>query len=283
LVVEKIGSFFSKIMKESIDATFGMLADTLKFKRWERQLSLIDKVEKIIKAKEFSEKMRAISPKLALPIFQYASLEEDESLHDVWANILVTALDPSSQIPRSAFIDIIRQLEPINVKILSLIYNSYLTQLQEKKERNEESLERQRDCFFRGSDRMFRIKEEILREEYGDNYDEKRLKKDHSNKWKNFEDFSRKKIAEKPPTVFQISQRHVMEELNINFDTYRTSVDNLIRERLISSYTEEGSIPVKNEYESEDDYAAVTYDYGYSKVCITALGVFFIKACTVMD
>ena len=31
-VVDKIGQFFARIMKEPIDATCGMLADTLKFK-----------------------------------------------------------------------------------------------------------------------------------------------------------------------------------------------------------------------------------------------------------
>ena len=113
-IVYKIGSFFSRIMEESIDATCGMLSDTLKFKRWERQLSLIDKAERIINNRHLSNKTRPISPKLALPIFQYASLEEDELLHDVWANLLVTALDPSCQLPRSAFIDIIRQKEMLS-------------------------------------------------------------------------------------------------------------------------------------------------------------------------
>lgn len=268
-IVDKIGSFFSKIMKESIDATCGMLADTLKFKRWERQLSLIDKAERIIKEKKLSDKMRPISPKLALPIFQYASLEEVESLHDVWANLLVTALDPSCQIPRSAFIDIIRQLEPVDIKILNILYNYYLTQSKKQKERDEKSLEIEKD--------------RLLRKRYGDNYDEKRLKKDSANLLKKYMDNRRNRIiAENPPTVFPLSQRHIMDELNINFDTYWTSIDNLIRERLISSYTEVGSIPVKTESTSED-YAAVSYDYGYSKVSITALGVFFVKACTVMD
>ena len=38
--VEKVGNFFAKIMGESIDATCGMLADTLKYKRWERSYGL---------------------------------------------------------------------------------------------------------------------------------------------------------------------------------------------------------------------------------------------------
>ena len=89
--IEKIGSFFSLIMHESIDTTCDMLADTLKFKRWERQIRLIEKSEKIIKQKNLSDRLRPISPKLALPIFHNASLETDESLHDILANLIVTA------------------------------------------------------------------------------------------------------------------------------------------------------------------------------------------------
>ena len=41
--VERVGSFLARVMGESIDATCGMIADTLKFKRWQRQVRLIEK------------------------------------------------------------------------------------------------------------------------------------------------------------------------------------------------------------------------------------------------
>ncbi len=62
--IEKIGGFFSLIMRESMDTTCDMLADTLKFKRWERQIRLIEKSEEIIKQKSLSDRLRPISPKL---------------------------------------------------------------------------------------------------------------------------------------------------------------------------------------------------------------------------
>ena len=54
--VDKIGSFFSKVMHESIDVTCGMLADTLKFKRWERQIKLIEKAEALIQKKGIGDR-----------------------------------------------------------------------------------------------------------------------------------------------------------------------------------------------------------------------------------
>jgi hypothetical protein len=257
-------------MKESMDATFGMLADTLKFKRWERQVSLIDKAEKIITRKNLVDKMRPISPNLALPIFQYASLEENESLHDIWANLLVTALDPSCEIPRSAFIDIIRQLEPVDIKILNLLYRNYLIKFKDKVEKEKKSSEFGKDYY--------------LRSKYGDNYDEKNVKKDDLKRWKEMVDESHDRtLTLNPPTFFALSGSDIIDQLNIKLEVYRISIDNLIRERLVSSFTKEETIPLEPQDWDDINYAEVSYDCGYDKVCITALGVNFVKACTVMD
>jgi len=60
-VVDKLGQFFSRFMQEPIDSTCGMLADTLKFKRWQRQISLIEKAEKIIDKKRVGINFRPIT------------------------------------------------------------------------------------------------------------------------------------------------------------------------------------------------------------------------------
>jgi hypothetical protein len=112
-------------MGESIDATCGMLADSLKYKRWERQIKLVEKAEHLIQDKNLSNRFIQISPKLVLPIFQNASIEEDDQLHDLYAKLLVTAIDPEVQTRRTAFAEIIRQLEPIDVKILQAMYKVY--------------------------------------------------------------------------------------------------------------------------------------------------------------
>ena len=123
--VDRLGQFFSRVMGESIDATCGMLADTLKYRRWERQIQLIEKAERLIIVKKLSNNSIPISPKLALPIFQNASLEEDDLLHDLYAKLLVTAIDPEIQTRRTAFAEVIRQLEPLDVKILQAMHIVY--------------------------------------------------------------------------------------------------------------------------------------------------------------
>ena len=65
-------------------------------------------------------------PKLAIPIIENASLEED-FLQDLWARLLSSAQNSGSI--RSAFIDIIKQLEVIDVKILNTMFDDYVSKV----------------------------------------------------------------------------------------------------------------------------------------------------------
>lgn len=62
---------------------------------------------------------------LSRQLLQNASIEDEDLLHDLWAELLVAAMDPSIESPRSAFIEIIKQMEPIDVKIIKYIYDVY--------------------------------------------------------------------------------------------------------------------------------------------------------------
>jgi len=125
-VVDRLGSFFAKVMGEPIETTCDMLADTLKFKRWERQLALLEKAEALINQKGLGSKFRLITPKLALPIFHNASIEDDDTLHDLWSKLLVSSLDPEMNKSRIAFIDIIKQLDPLDVNVLTELHDIYI-------------------------------------------------------------------------------------------------------------------------------------------------------------
>jgi hypothetical protein len=50
-------------------------------------------------------------------------MEEDDSLQDLWVNLLITAGDPDGQSRvHVAFVDLIGQLEPIEARLLQCIY-----------------------------------------------------------------------------------------------------------------------------------------------------------------
>lgn len=125
-VGEKVGGFFAKVLGEPIETAAGILGDKLKFMRWERQVRLVDRVEEINQKKGISGREVPVPPKLAIPIIENASLEENDFLQDLWVKLLSSSQgEDTSGSVRAAFIDIIKQLEVIDVKLLSLIFNSY--------------------------------------------------------------------------------------------------------------------------------------------------------------
>lgn len=247
---ERIGNFFSRVMNESIEATCGMLSDTLKYKRWERQIKLIDKAEALIVEKGLSQNMRPIKPKLALPILHSASLEDNEVLHDIWVQLLVSALDPNCVEPRNAFVSIIQQLEPVDVQVLNIIFENYVHKLEDTKMQHRKGI----NSSIRRIDRPIseRQRLEMLKDsDIGvDNYS---------------------------PTFFSCHQGVILSKLHIDKPTFRTSIDNLIRQRLTSSYLE--YVVIGGENEEYNDEKEISVDQGYSVVCLTDLGHSFVKAC----
>jgi hypothetical protein len=78
-----------------------------------------------------------VPPKIALPAIENASLEEDDELQDLWANLLASCHDNTlNGVVRSGFVDIIKQLEVIDVHILNYIYTETLKKNQKNLETN---------------------------------------------------------------------------------------------------------------------------------------------------
>jgi len=64
--------------------------------------------------------------KIALPILEQASLEECDELQDLWASLLTSAVDPNFDgSVRTAYIDILKQVEVMDVHILQAVYRAY--------------------------------------------------------------------------------------------------------------------------------------------------------------
>lgn len=132
-IARDVGAFFAKAMGESVDATAGMLADTLKYKRWERQIRLVQKAQGLLMDKGLDNRYRVIPPKLALPILQNASFEDDDFMHTMWARLLARSMDPNEPHTRSSYTEILKQLEPSDVLLLDTMHRKYIEELERRR------------------------------------------------------------------------------------------------------------------------------------------------------
>lgn len=121
---EKMGGFFSKILHEPITEAVGIIGDKLKFMRWQRKLRIVDEVNKTLDQKGVTS-TRPIPPKLAIPILEQASIEENDELQDLWCNLIANSLDPNFKLEiRYAFIEIVKSMTSLDAKILKYIYEA---------------------------------------------------------------------------------------------------------------------------------------------------------------
>jgi hypothetical protein len=120
---EKLGSFFGKIMGPAFEELGGAFQDWAASVRHRNALRLVDRIEAIHQQRRLEGKTTAIPARLAIPLIQNATLEDDETLSDMWAGLIANATDPNRRSePRRTFVTLLSQLEPLDARLLFCIY-----------------------------------------------------------------------------------------------------------------------------------------------------------------
>lgn len=121
---EKAGGFVAKVFKEPIAEVSGLITDKLRFVRWRRMVAMSDEVNQILVEKGVNE-TKAVPPKLALPIFEDSSLEEDPNIQHLWNHLLANAMDPSfNDEIRYGFIEMIKNITGNEALLLKHFYQT---------------------------------------------------------------------------------------------------------------------------------------------------------------
>ena len=119
---EKLGGFISKVFKEPIYEVSGLISDKLRFVRWKRMVQMSDEVNKILESKGVIE-TRAVPLKIALPVFEDSSLEEDPDIQQLWNHLLANAMNPEfNDEIRYGFIEMIKNITGKEAQFLNKFY-----------------------------------------------------------------------------------------------------------------------------------------------------------------
>ena len=92
------GGFISRFVAGPLEQGMGIFEDRLRYMRWERQLRLMRRSEEVLRDLGLSAPTRAVPLKIAIPLLQSASMEDEDELQDRWVNLLVNAADAESGI-----------------------------------------------------------------------------------------------------------------------------------------------------------------------------------------
>ena len=123
-VAEKFGGFISRIIGGSLEQAVGIFEDKLKYHRWERQIRFMDRVNEVLADRRHPFSSRSVPLNVAIPIFEAASLEEDDDLQDLWARLLVNAADSGSGCEvKRGFVSILQDFGHMEARLLQAIHD----------------------------------------------------------------------------------------------------------------------------------------------------------------
>lgn len=111
--------FLQKLIGHSVDEMGLLFADNVKLWRLKNQIRNLEKVKKIVEEENLN--LKQINLKVLVPYLDAVSLEDDETLQDIWANLFTNYIDFSKNLTLSVYPDILKQLSTREVGILKFM------------------------------------------------------------------------------------------------------------------------------------------------------------------
>ena len=111
-----LGRMLGTVPEDVVGLLGGDLLRQYRIRNWNRiSQKTFDKLNQ-----RGDEQIEPLNPKLIVPLLEAASNEGDETLQDMWAELLANAMDPDCDVSlQRVFIDTLKQFEPIDARILS--------------------------------------------------------------------------------------------------------------------------------------------------------------------
>jgi hypothetical protein len=120
--VEIDNADYSVLQKIANSDFVGLIgADWLKLWRWNNLTKIAEKVRKKCEKSDLDPKQ--VAPKFINQFFESASLEEDETIQEMWANLLLNK-SINNKI-NTFYIQILKELEPQEAEILNGLFKVY--------------------------------------------------------------------------------------------------------------------------------------------------------------
>lgn len=123
--LEKIADLVNKLAGPMADEVGLMLGDKVKVYRVKSWIRTVEKTSRL--PREAGLPANAVPPRLFLPIMEASSIENNETLQDMWAGLLATASQDTDAVSPS-FVETLKQLTPDEARYLQRLHDDALTQ-----------------------------------------------------------------------------------------------------------------------------------------------------------
>ena len=113
---DAVKGFVSKLVGGSIEEAGLIFAEKIRLRRLNNQITILEKAQKIAETRNIN--IKQINLKVLVPLLKYTSVEEEETLQDMWANLIANYSDASKVYNSTVFPSILNQLSSEEAKFL---------------------------------------------------------------------------------------------------------------------------------------------------------------------
>ena len=117
-ISKKMGPFVERVFGGLVENGVGIVSDRLKYLRIKQAFGLNEKVTDILRERGITE-TKPVKPYIGLKIIENAALEEDETLHTLWAELLASAMSPKELVKKRS----VAVLEQLDVEEAEMLKN----------------------------------------------------------------------------------------------------------------------------------------------------------------
>ena len=100
--------FLQKLIGPSVDELGLLFSDNVKLWRLKNQIRNLEKVKKIVDEEKID--IKQVNLKVLIPYLEGVSLEDDETLQDLWAKLFTNYIDTSKNLTINVYPNILKQL-----------------------------------------------------------------------------------------------------------------------------------------------------------------------------
>lgn len=122
-LAREFGAYWGRFLSGPLRQLSGIAEDWLGVLRMERAVKLKGRVEKCMAELGVSAPDNPLPPGILLPLVGHATLEDDDTLQDMWARLIANGSVHASGVTlRPTYVDIMRGLTPLDAQVLKAIY-----------------------------------------------------------------------------------------------------------------------------------------------------------------
>lgn len=114
---ETAQGIFNKLFGPAFEEYGLMFRDNIKVRRLNNQLRNLQKIKKIVSDHNIT--LKQVDLKVLVPYMDHVSLEENEALQDMWANLMANYVDAAKVLATTVYPSILSQLSTEEVRIMN--------------------------------------------------------------------------------------------------------------------------------------------------------------------